>query len=326
MNTPQQAHPRLAAGLNWARQALHNNELHSTPVAGDASLRSYHRLSDAKNRWILMDAPPEHEDCGPFIDIAGRLRHAGLHAPEILASNLEQGYLLLEDLGDVPLRDQLTHNTADQHMPGLLQLLAHMASDVSSAGLPAYDRGRLLDELELFPRWYLQKHKGIRLDCAGWDQWENLCTRLMASALTQPQGFVHRDFHSCNLMLLADDEIGVIDFQDAVHGPITYDFISLMWDRYIHWPRARLEDWMEQFRQQVAPHCDPQQWVRWCDWMGLQRNLKIVGIFARLYYRDGKTGYLEMIPQFYSYLRDVLPRYQELHAFDALLEDLQCAP
>ena len=201
-----------------------------------------------------------------------------------------------------------------------------MASKVDCIGLPDYNRDRLLTELELFTGWYLQQHKDIALSCEDWDVWEDLCTRLIASAQQQAQVFVHRDFHSCNLLQLENGEIGVIDFQDGVRGPISYDFISLMWDRYIPWPRSRLEGWMEEFRQLVAPTVDPEEWVRYCDWMGLQRNIKIVGIFARLHYRDNKPGYLEMIPRFWSYLMDVLPRYPETRPFHELLERLECAP
>lgn len=317
---------RHQAGLHWAERTLGIAQLKSSDVAGDASLRRYFRLFADKQSWVLMDAPPQHEDCRPFVEIAERLSQAGLHAPEIVASDLENGFLLLEDLGNVQLRERLTTNNTDEYFPPLFQLLARMATDVNAEGLSPYDRSRLQEELEWFPRWYLKKHKRISLDCHGWDIWEDLCTRLMASAQTQPQVFVHRDFHSCNLMLAPDGSIGVIDFQDAVCGPISYDFISLLWDRYIHWPRARLEAWMEEFRVMVAPQISPEDWVRSCDWMGLQRNLKVVGIFARLYYRDGKQGYLEMIPQFFSYLTDVLPLYPELESFNSLLEELQCAP
>jgi aminoglycoside/choline kinase family phosphotransferase len=197
---------------------------------------------------------------------------------------------------------------------------------VDAASLPEYDRDRLVTELELFTTWYLEKHRGLRLSCEDWDVWEALCTRLIVSAQEQPRVFVHRDFHSCNLMVQPDGRLGVIDFQDAVRGPLSYDLASLLWDRYIPWPRSRLEGWVEDFRQRVAPEIPSGTWTRWCDWMGLQRNLKIVGIFARLHHRDGKAGYLEMIPRFWGYLQDVLPRYEETREFHQLLERLRCAP
>jgi aminoglycoside/choline kinase family phosphotransferase len=152
-----------------------------------------------------------------------------------------------------------------------------------------------------------------------------LCARLIESASQQPQVFVHKDFHSCNLLQTPRGP-GVIDFQDGVRGPVTYDLVSLLWDRYIAWPRERLEDWMLQLRPRLAPSMEAGEWIRCCDWMGLQRNLKIVGIFARLRYRDGKSGYLEMIPRFYDYLLDVLPRYPEFDDFHHLLELPECAP
>jgi aminoglycoside/choline kinase family phosphotransferase len=172
----------------------------------------------------------------------------------------------------------------------------------------------------------LKEHKQIKLNCEDWDIWEQLCTRLIASAQQQAQVFVHRDFHSCNLLELSNGEVGVIDFQDGVRGPISYDLASLLWDRYISWPRARLEGWMEEIRPQLAPNVEAIDWIRYCDWMGLQRNIKIVGIFARLHYRDGKHGYLEMIPRFWSYVIDVLARYDETRDFLQLLERIQCEP
>jgi len=317
---------RLQAALSWAREHLPFELSEVSPVSGDASFRRYFRLQGATASRILMDAPPAQENSRPFVDIATRLREAGAHAPEIFANDLEQGFLLLEDLGDTLFRNVLNTNNADQLFPPLFKVLKVLASKVDHQGLPVYNRDRLLTELELFPNWYLQQHKQIQLSCEDWDIWEDLCTRLIASAQQQDQVFVHRDFHSCNLLDLGDDDVGLIDFQDGVRGPITYDLISLLWDRYISWPRSRLEGWMEEFRLRVAPEMDQQQWQRHCDWMGLQRNLKIVGIFARLHYRDGKAGYLEMIPRFWSYLMDVLPRYAETRPMLELLERLECAP
>jgi len=296
------------------------------PIAGDASFRRYFRVEGSESRAVLMDAPPHKENSRPFVDVCARLRTGGVHAPEILAQDLEQGFLLLEDLGDSLLRDELRPGNAGEWFPPLLGLLKRLATRVEASGLPPYDRQRLLEEMELLPRWYLERHLGIELSCGDWDIWEDLCTRLIGSALEQPKVFVHKDFHSCNLLVMPDCSLGVIDFQDAVRGPLTYDFASLIWDRYIAWPRTRVEGWMEAFRQMVAPSTDPETWTRWCDWMGLQRNLKVVGIFARLHHRDAKRGYLEMIPRFWGYLMDVLPRYPETRPFGELLGRLRCAP
>jgi aminoglycoside/choline kinase family phosphotransferase len=324
--TAKQTDPRASEGLAWARRALDRPTARLQPLAGDASFRRYFRLRDGRDSWVLMDAPPEQEDSRPFLDVSRRLRDAGIHAPDIPANDLEQGFLLLEDLGDTLLREVLDADTADAWMPALFALLARLAIEVDAGGLPDYDRKRLQDELELFPEWYLGRHRGIELTCAQLDLWEDLATRLLVSAERQPRGFVHRDFHSCNLLVSDEGRLAVIDFQDAVRGPISYDLASLLWDRYITWPRARLEHWIETFRLRVAPDTDPHDWRRAVDWMGLQRNLKIVGIFARLHHRDGKAGYLELIPRFWGYVRDTLRRYPEFHAFDELLEQLQCAP
>jgi aminoglycoside/choline kinase family phosphotransferase len=317
---------RLEAALGWARNHLPFSLTEVSPVSGDASFRRYFRLHGDDQSLILMDSPPASEDNRRFIDIGMRLRQGGAHAPEIFASNLEEGFLLLEDLGDTLYRQILHTNNADQLFPPLFGLLQTMATRVDDSGLPEYNRDRLVTELELFPHWYLERHKQIQLSCEDWDIWEALCTHLISSARQQPQVFVHRDFHSCNLLALKNGEVGVIDFQDAVRGPLSYDLISLLWDRYISWPRAQLESWMEEFRQQVAADIPAGDWVRYCDWMGLQRNLKIVGIFARLHYRDGKAGYLEMIPRFWSYLMNVLPLYEETRPMKELLERLECAP
>lgn len=323
---------RAERGQAWAEAELGCGGLVREPVAGDASFRRYFRLREADGpgdrSWVLMDAPPDRENSQPFLEVDRRLRKAGLAAPEIVAEDLPEGYLLLEDFGDTLLREVLDERSVDAWFPRLFDLLERMATAVDPQGLPPYDRGRLLTELELFPRWYLNTHRGIQLGCTDWDLWEALCARLIGSALEQPQVFVHRDFHSCNLLAVPGGSheggrIGIIDFQDAVRGPLTYDFASLVWDRYIAWPRDRLEHWMEEFRTRVAPDTDPGTWKRWCDWMGLQRNLKIVGIFARLHHRDGKAGYLEMIPRFWGYLRDVLPRYPEFEAFDELLARIE---
>jgi len=317
---------RLEAALRWCLGHLPFELNAVSPVSGDASFRRYFRLQGAASSHILMDAPPTREDSRPFVDIASRLRQAGAQAPQIFATDLEQGFLLLEDFGDTLFRSVLNINNADQLFPPLFKVLQVLACKVDYRGLPDYNRDRLLTDLELFPNWYLQQHKQVELSCEDWDIWEDLCTRLITSAQQQPQVFVHRDFHSCNLLDLGHGDVGVIDFQDGVRGPITYDLISLLWDRYISWPRSRLEGWMEELRLQVAPQVGRDEWRRYCDWMGLQRNLKIVGIFARLHYRDGKAGYLEMIPRFWSYLMDVLPRYAETRPMLELLERLECAP
>jgi hypothetical protein len=317
---------RLAAAMTWARERLQQDLPEPLPVSGDASFRRYFRLRAAGGSLILMDAPPEREDSRPFLDVAGRLRAAGLGAPRIEHFDLRQGFGLLEDLGDRLYRDALRPRNADRLIPPLLETLRRMAQDVAHAGLPDYDDARLQQELDLFPDWYLARHRGLRLNARDTAAWQAACALLRQSANEQPRVFVHRDFHSCNLLLRDLGGPGIVDFQDAVAGPLSYDFISLIWDRYIAWPRPRLEEWMQHMRTALAAGIDCDTWTRWCDLMGLQRNLKIVGIFARLHYRDRRPGYLEMIPRFYRYLLDVVPAYPELGGLRALLERPECAP
>jgi N-acetylmuramate 1-kinase len=316
---------RLKEAANWAARALGLSAVRLRPVAGDASFRRYFRLEADGRSLILMDAPPDREDSRPFVDIAQRLRAAGLNAPEIIRFDLARGFGLLEDFGDVLYREIFTATTADELMPGLFEALRRMAASVDSAGLPAYGPSVLQAEMDLFPDWYLEHHRRRPLRGGERALWADLCARLIDSATAQPQVFVHKDFHSCNLLHTPRGP-GLIDFQDGLRGPLSYDLVSLLWDRYIAWPRRRLEDWMEAARLQFGADMAPFEWIRCCDWMGLQRNLKIVGIFARLHYRDGKEGYLEMIPRFYRYLLDVLPRYPEFHDFQGLLEQAECAP
>ena len=316
---------RLAEAAAWAAGVLGHAIPGPAPVSGDASFRRYFRLQSNGRSLILMDAPPEHEDSAPFLDIAARLRAAGLHAPEVIHFNLQRGFGLLEDFGDVLYREIITEDSADCLFPLLFDILARMARQVCADGLPPYDPEFLGQEMDLFRHWYLEIHRRRPLNRTESAVWRELCRRLIDSAARQPQVFVHRDFHSCNLLDTPQGP-GIIDFQDGMRGPLNYDFASLLWDRYIDWPRPQLERWMEEMRTLLAPDCDPAEWIRSCDWMGLQRNLKVVGIFARLRYRDRKNGYLEMIPRFYGYLLDVTRRYPEFRDARSLLEQTDCAP
>jgi len=321
---------RLEQAQTWLQSLDIDLQSDLLGIAGDASFRRYFRLTvDGRSR-VLMDAPPPREDVRPFIGIARRLKAADLHAPEVIHANQRHGYLLLEDLGDDLYRDLLDKHTVNLHFPPLLKVLQKMALAVDSSGLPEYDADLLQTEMNLFPQWYLGHHRNAmpreRFDAA----WGEFSLHVVASARDQPRCFVHRDYHSSNLLQTTIDNVGIIDFQDAVHGPVSYDFISLLWDRYIAWPRTHIEHWMEEFRQllgrDVIQNIGPQQWQRYCDLMGLQRNFKIVGIFARLHYRDGKQGYIEMIPRFYQYLTDTLGRYPEFAEMQSILEHGSCGP
>lgn len=317
---------RLGAARAWAAAALGQRSFDLSPVAQDASFRRYFRLRMNGNSLILMDAPPQFEDSAPFVDIASRLRRGGLNAPEIFHFDLEQGFGLLEDLGDTLYRDVLSPATAGALFPDLFRVLARMAQQVNGEGLPEYDALRLQTELDLFVDWYLRRHRQRELSDGEMHLWQNLSAELKNSAADQPQVFVHRDFHSSNLLCRHGGGPGIIDFQDAVRGPLSYDFVSLLWDRHIAWPRPQLEKWMESYRELLALDVEPGLWRRWCDLMGLQRNLKIIGIFSRLNYRDKKTGYLPMIPRFYRFVLDVLPLYPEFRDFLELMEQPECAP
>jgi len=317
---------RLEQALIWLQELGLDLQSDPVAVAGDASFRRYFRLDVAGQSRVLMDAPPPGEDVRPFIDIDQRLRTAGLRAPEIIHADTRNGYLLLEDFGDDLYRDVLDENNSDHYFPGLFDLLKTMALNTDASELPDFDACSLQNDMDLFPDWYLGKHRN-RLSRSDFDEnWGVFCTAIIESAHEQPQCFIHRDFHSCNLLKIPGGEIGVIDFQDASKGPVSYDLISLLWDRYIDWPRDKLENWMEEFRITAGLDIDPQQWLRYCDLMGLQRNFKIVGIFARLYNRDKKNGYIEMIPRFYGYLLDTLRRYPEFKKILEFMEQTECAP
>ncbi|MFC1720461.1 aminoglycoside phosphotransferase family protein [Pseudomonadota bacterium] len=324
-NAVQPQDDRKEAAANWISAVMKLGPVNLQPVSGDASFRRYFRFTAGERSIILMDAPPDKENSAPFIDIAARLRQAGLRAPAVLEFDLQQGFGLLEDFGDTLYRELISEQSAGNLFPGLFDVLDGMARRVGTDGLPLYDELALATELDLFKTWYLDVHRKRPMQGAELAVWDNVCRRLIDSARTQPQVFVHKDFHSCNLLQTGNGP-GIIDFQDGLRGPISYDFVSLVWDRYITWPREQIEAWMRQVHERLPVDCEFPEWVRYCDWMGLQRNLKIVGIFARLRHRDGKQGYVEMIPRFYQYLLDVLLRYSEFDDFRQLLEQKECAP
>ncbi len=317
---------RMKQAATWAADTLGLDTVNLKAVSGDASFRRYFRFSMTERTVILMDAPPDKEISAPFVDIARRLRESGLNAPEIFYFDLKLGFGLLEDFGDTLYRDILNKHSVDELFPPLFTTLVDMAGKVDTRNLPHYDALLLQQEMELFPDWYLRVHKKYPFSNRERFLWNDVCTRLIQSAYEQPQVFVHRDFHSCNILQTTSGQAGLIDFQDGVRGPLTYDFVSLLWDRYITWPRERIDYWMKDFRHHLKTDCDLETWIRWCDLMSLQRNLKIVGIFARLSYRDGKDTYLAMIPRFYDYLLDVFARYPEFQEFHQLLEQTECAP
>jgi len=284
-------------------------------VAGDASVRGYYRLQSGECSVIVMDSSQDLDAAAEFARVAEILREGGVRVPKIYSADFSAGYLLLEDFGSQMLKAQLADNRGDMLFAKVLPVLQELAL-CDCQELRTFSAEMLEGELALFEEWYLQRHRNYVLPDTERKCWERLKKLLVESALAQPQVTVHRDFHSCNLHQLDDDEIGVIDFQDAVAGPVTYDLASWVWDRYMHWPRESIVRWIEQGRVSLKPALaqpvSASDWLRYCDYTGLQRNIKIAGIFARLHYRDGKTGYLEMIPRFAAYIREVLPLYAEL--------------
>jgi aminoglycoside/choline kinase family phosphotransferase len=291
------------------------------PASADASFRRYFRLVDPGDGGtrIVMDAPPAHEDCRPFIHVSQLLCGAGVNAPRVLAEDLQQGFLLLTDLGRVTYLDELQAGDAGRVDALYADALAALVSmqHVDAAGLlPDYDRALLGRELDLFPEWYLGRHLGQPCAPATLRDLAAVFERLLARALAQPRVFVHRDYHSRNLMV-TDPNPGVLDFQDAVHGPITYDLVSIFKDAYIDWEEARVIDWLARYwdaarRTGLPVAADFGEFHRDFEWMGVQRHLKVLGIFARLAWRDGKHGYLDAMPRVRRYLRSTCTRYRDL--------------
>ena len=320
MNMPS----RDALRLEWIRHALNDMDAPVERASNDASFRSYWRTQSAGRTWVVMDAPPDKEDIRPWLDVAGRLARAGVHVPDIQAADAERGFVLMEDMGNRLLLPELSESSADRLYGEAMEAILRMQLHADTTGLPVYDEARLVAEMELMPEWLLKRHLGYTPACGVWDVIEGAFRALETSARAQPQVFVHRDFHSRNLLVTGRDDPGVIDFQDAVLGPVTYDLVSLLRDCYIAWPEARVSAWAEQYRQRLAESGiavpGPEAFLRAFDLMGLQRHLKVLGIFCRLYYRDGKAGYLNDLPLVWKYTRDVGRRHPETAPLIDLIE------
>ena len=287
-------------------------------ASGDASFRRYHRLtlSDGSTR-IIMDAPPEREDCRPFVAVAGHLRGLGLNVPVVYAADLDQGFLLLSDLGSEHYLDLLNQGKTERLYADALSALLVMQACGKTDGLPLYSRELLLREMNLFPDWLLGRHLRLTLDEDEQQMLDATFELLVANALVQPQVFVHRDYHSRNLLATLAPNPGILDFQDAVLGPVTYDLVSLLKDCYLSWPRERVREWVFGYyelalQSGVLRNEHEGSFLRWFDLMGVQRHLKAAGIFARLNIRDGKPGYLQDIPRTLGYIVDLVPEYPEL--------------
>ena len=291
-------------------------------VTGDAGARRYFRLLDRKKlptdstkapALLAMESPVD-ESFPAFIRINKLLKAHGLRAPKIFQQDPSNGFMLLEDFGDKLLKDEIDSTNGSTVFKKDIAPLLHGMAQCDTSGLGSYDGKMFDDESQLFEDWFCNRHLQQPMDDAEQQSWKALKTLLIDNALQSPRTFVHRDFHCSNVMRCQDGKIGIIDFQDAVLGPASYDLISWIWDRYISWPRQDIEAWMLLAQKSLAPNIPQKDWIKHCDWMGLQRNLKIVGIFCRLNYRDNKPHYLEMLAQFCQYIIDVLALYPELDA------------
>jgi aminoglycoside/choline kinase family phosphotransferase len=314
---------RLANLTQWVIGDLGFAGAAIAPASVDASFRRYFRVTRGADTYIVMDAPPDKEDSGPFVQVARLLGSLDLNVPIILARDMERGFLLLSDLGSRQYLDALrSDGAADELYADALKSLRTMqtADAGISHGLPRYDRALLLREMELLPEWFLTRHLGLTIDAPERAMLNGLFESLVESAVSQPACFVHRDYHSRNLLVTAENNPGILDFQDAVWGPVTYDLASLLKDCYIAWPPARVRQWVLQYRESLLEagfklDADATQFIRWFDLMGLQRHIKVLGIFARLFYRDGKSQYLKDLPRTLSYARDTASMYPETAAF-----------
>lgn len=309
---------REAARQNWLEKNLKTFEA-PTLLAGDASFRCYFRLRSGDSSYVLMDAPPSKESCQPFIAIARTFQQLGLCVPNIFYFDPAEGFLLLSDFGDHQLLGQLNEQTVDRYYQKACEelLVIQRCQNVKDYDLPLFDAALYQRELDLFRDWYLGRHLGVSLSVMNRKIWDEINEKLIESALSQPQVCVHRDYHSRNLMVLPDDRLGILDFQDAVWGPITYDVMSLLRDCYIEWPYDRVKKWVLAFHHRLLEEnliqmTNPDQFLLWFDWIALQRHLKCIGIFSRLCYRDNKPNYLQDIPRVLRYAKMICQRYPAL--------------
>lgn len=325
MTTADRAADRLA----WLRRTLGDDSLTLESASADASFRSYWRTHHDSRSWIVMDSPPAQEDPAPWLALGRRLADAGLHVPEVRATDLERGFLLIEDLGTRMYLPELSEASVDRLYGDALVALLQMQSTCGIDGLAPYDRAFLARELAIMPEWFLGRHLGVSPDADEQATLDDTFSVLLDNALAQPVVFVHRDFHSRNLLVIDDAaplrSPGIIDFQGALAGPITYDLASLLRDCYITWPRERVETWAEGYRAQlrevglIDEAVDAATFLRWFDLTGLQRHIKVLGIFCRLHYRDGKHGYLADLPRVFDYVIDVASGYPDLQPLADLL-------
>jgi N-acetylmuramate 1-kinase len=309
----------------WINRLAPGKKFSLAPASADASFRRYFRASfdDGQSR-IVMDAPPEREDVRPWLHVQRLFHDAGAHVPDVLASDLDQGFLLLSDLGSTTYLADLCETNADGHYRAAIGALIRIQLASRANELPPYDRALLKRELDLFPDWYLARHVRLELSDQQRTELQSVFDKILAINLAEPSVYVHRDYHSRNLMV-TEPNPGIVDFQDAVFGPITYDLVSLFKDAYISWEEERTLDWLIRYWQAAKQaglpvRADFGDFHRDYEWMGVQRHIKVLGIFARLYHRDGKDGYLKDMPLVARYLRATCERYRDLAPLLRLLD------
>ncbi len=318
---------RFRALEAWLRAELRESPSSVERASTDASFRRYFRVFAGSRTYIAMDAPPERENSRAFVHVAGLLRESGLNAPEILARDFERGFLLVTDLGTVPYLAALREENAARLFGDATSALVKWQLASREGVLPDYDEVLLRREIDLFAEWYLGRHLGVELGARDREALETVFAAVLARNLAEPRVFVHRDFMPRNLMV-CESNPGVLDFQDAVRGPISYDVTCLLRDAYVSWDEELVIDqtvryWEKARRAGLPVPADFAQFWRDVEWMGVQRHLKVAGIFARLHYRDGKAGYLEDTPRFLGYLRHAARRYDELAPLARLLDELE---
>jgi len=312
---------RVTAMHEWLSGIFPTPKFSVVPLAGDASFRRYFRAIVGDQHYVVMDAPPEKESCAPFVAVAKAFEKSTVRFPSIFSADLERGFLLLSDFGDRQLLPLLNNHSVDQlYCSAMDALLPIQSRDrIPDYHLPYFDADLYWREFDIFDTWYLKKNLHQSLSAADEALLKNSYQLLIDSAQSQPQVFVHRDYHSRNIMLCSDNQLGILDFQDAVFGAITYDLVSLLKDCYIAWPDHQVEKWVLYFYQHLNLSVDFKTFMRWFDLMGLQRHIKCLGIFSRLHYRDHKNGYLKEIPRVLNYAVKVCDKYPELHLLSHIL-------
>ena len=318
---------RLALTHDWLTRELRLPVIRIEPASSDASFRRYLRVFSGAVTYVVMDAPPDKEDVRPYLKVSEMLEAIGAHVPHVHEADAARGLLLLEDLGTTLYLPRLESDSERLYADALDALAAiQVRGRAASAQLAPYGRGELMREMALMPEWFLDRHLALTLSAAEAQLLEAAGEFLIREALAQPSVFVHKDYHARNLMVVGERNPGIVDFQDALCGPVGYDLVSLLKDCYIAWPRERVVGWVRSFRARLLAQggeagTSDEEFLRWFDLIGVQRHLKVLGIFCRLWYRDGKSGYLPDLPRTLNYVREACARYAELAGLARFLEE-----